>query len=358
MASTPSTNPSPPGVSGMAVASRAKANTASTSAQPTSASLTPTSRNTTSTTTYSDRWLTNDHSVTATQRCSTRPMVRERNLTVANSQPATGGRPTSLEATRPASNPNRRAWSSLRNNSANTTIAATSPAMPSRAATTRPPVAPPWRAGQGQGQDRQAELDEAVPHPRDQHRGGRPGPGVAPGPQHAVGHGDPDGRPGGHRVGHCRGRLGHDHGPPEAQARGDRHPHERVGAQVPDGQQAEDGQLQPGHGRNRGPHLGRIELLAQEVEDGHHQHQRQNALGKQAGPGAAGGGWGLVDHRDHPLKQAIRTQAWTGWKRRDRSGCLATSLVVYQVTEDGQDTQLHRPWWTSAPWVSCPVRLC
>jgi hypothetical protein len=87
--------------------------------------------------------------VIATQRCSTRPMVRARNLTVASSQPATGGRRTSrssLEAIRPASSPKRRACSSLRSSSANTTIAATSPAMPSRAAMTRRPVAPPWRA--------------------------------------------------------------------------------------------------------------------------------------------------------------------------------------------------------------------
>ena len=84
-----------------------------------------------------------------TQRCSTRPMVRARNLTVASSQPATGGRrthPSSRVATRPASSPNRRAWSSLRSISANTTTAATSPAMPSTAATTRPPVARPWSA--------------------------------------------------------------------------------------------------------------------------------------------------------------------------------------------------------------------
>ena len=76
-------------------------------------------------------------------------MVRPRNLTVANSQPATGGRLTSRstrEATRPASNPKRRAPSSLRSMRANTTIAAASPPMPARAAMTRPPPALPWRA--------------------------------------------------------------------------------------------------------------------------------------------------------------------------------------------------------------------
>ena len=103
----------------------------------------------TSNTRYSDRWLTSEVTVIATQRRWTRPTVRVRNLTVASSQPATGGRrtsPNSRVATRPASSPNRRACSSLRSISANTTIAAARPAMPSRAAMTRPPVAPPWRA--------------------------------------------------------------------------------------------------------------------------------------------------------------------------------------------------------------------
>ena len=86
----------------------------------------------------------------ATQRCPTRSTVRARNLTVASSQPATGGRRSSPPAAgrrpgRPAARTGAPA-SSLRNISANTTIAATRPAMPSRAATTRPPVAPPWRA--------------------------------------------------------------------------------------------------------------------------------------------------------------------------------------------------------------------
>jgi hypothetical protein len=133
----------------MAVASRANANTASTSAQPTSASLTPTSRRATSSTRYSDRWLTSDVTVIPIQRCSTRSTVRARNLTVASSQPVTGPRPRirrNRVAIRPASSPNRRACSALRSSSVNTTTAATSPAMPSRAATTRPPVLPPWRA--------------------------------------------------------------------------------------------------------------------------------------------------------------------------------------------------------------------
>jgi hypothetical protein len=130
----------------MAVTSRAKANTAKTSAQPTSASLTPTSRRATSSTAYSDRWLTSDHTVIEIHRWATRSMVRLRNFTVATSQPDTGPRPMirrSRVATRPASNPNRRAWSSLRSISANTTIAVTSPAMPTTAASTRPPPAPP-----------------------------------------------------------------------------------------------------------------------------------------------------------------------------------------------------------------------
>ena len=73
-------------------------------------------------------------------------MVRLRNLTVASSQPVAGPRrtrPSSRVATRAASNPNRRAWSSLRSSSAKITIAVTSPAMPTRAASTRPPPAPP-----------------------------------------------------------------------------------------------------------------------------------------------------------------------------------------------------------------------
>jgi hypothetical protein len=138
--------PAPPGVSGIAVASSANANTASACAQPTSSSLTPTWRRVTSSTRNSDRWLTRAAAVIATQRCSTRSRVRVRNLTVASSQPATGGRRTSRssrEATRPACTPNRRACSSLRSISANTTTAATSPAMPSSAARTRPPPAPP-----------------------------------------------------------------------------------------------------------------------------------------------------------------------------------------------------------------------
>ena len=52
---TSSTTPAPPGVTGIAVASRAKANTTSTWAQETSASLTPTARRQASSTTYSDR---------------------------------------------------------------------------------------------------------------------------------------------------------------------------------------------------------------------------------------------------------------------------------------------------------------
>ena len=68
-----------------------------------------------------------------------------------------------------------------------------------------------------------------------------------------------------------------------------RHPHEGIGAQVPDREQAQDGQLQPGHGGDRRPHLGWVELLAQVVGDGHHQHQRQHALDDQAGPGPVAG---------------------------------------------------------------------
>jgi hypothetical protein len=75
--------------------------------------------------------------------------VRARNLTVATSHPATGGRhsnPSSREATRPAHSPNQRASSSLRRRRAKTTIAPTSPAIPTNPATTRPPAAPPCRA--------------------------------------------------------------------------------------------------------------------------------------------------------------------------------------------------------------------
>jgi hypothetical protein len=72
--------------------------------------------------------------------------------------------PSRREATQLASTPNRRASSWLRSSSANTTIAATSPAIPATAATTRPPDAP-LQGDQRQRQDRQAELGEAVPHP-------------------------------------------------------------------------------------------------------------------------------------------------------------------------------------------------
>jgi hypothetical protein len=87
--------------------------------------------------------------------------VRARNLTVASSQPVTGPRlrtRRSRVAIRPASSPNRRACSALRNMSANTTTAATSPAMPSRAAMTRPPVLPPWRATRARARTGMASL--------------------------------------------------------------------------------------------------------------------------------------------------------------------------------------------------------
>ncbi len=75
--------------------------------------------------------------------------MRARNLVVASSQPATGGRltsPSSREATRPASSPNRRAISWLRSSSTNTTIATTSAAIPATAAVIRPPPAPPCKS--------------------------------------------------------------------------------------------------------------------------------------------------------------------------------------------------------------------
>src|SRR5215216_1216042 len=50
-------------------------------------------------------------------------------------------------------------------------------------------------------------------------------------------------------------------------------------------------------------------------------------------------------------------QAWTAWKRQDRSGVWPRHGLRDQATEDGQDTQLPRPWRTSAPWASCPVTL-
>ena len=56
--------------------------------------------------------------------------------------------PSSRVATRPASSPNRRAWSSLRSMSAKMTMAATSPAMPTRAARIGPAPASP-RASTG-----------------------------------------------------------------------------------------------------------------------------------------------------------------------------------------------------------------
>jgi hypothetical protein len=68
---------------------------------------------------------------------------------VANSQPATGGRPTSpssREATRPAHTPNRWAISWLRSMRPNTTMAAASPPRPASAAITRPLVTLPYRA--------------------------------------------------------------------------------------------------------------------------------------------------------------------------------------------------------------------
>jgi hypothetical protein len=136
-------------VTGIAVASRAKANTARTWAQETSASLTPTARRHASSTAYSDRWLTRVAAVIGTQPCSSRSRVRVRNLTVANSHPCTGGRRTSRssrEATRPARSPNRSASCSLSSSKAKTTMAATSPAMPSSASMIRVPEAPPWRA--------------------------------------------------------------------------------------------------------------------------------------------------------------------------------------------------------------------
>src|SRR6266542_3743448 len=79
-------------------------------------------------------------------------------------------------------------------------------------------------------------------------------------------------------------------------------PNDSVGTEVPDGEQAQDGELQPGHVGDRGPYLGQVDLLEQEVEDDHDQHQGQHALDDHAGPRpAAGHGWLLVDHHITPL---------------------------------------------------------
>jgi hypothetical protein len=102
------------------------------------------------------------------QPCSSSSRVRLRNLTVANSHPWTGGRrtsPSSREATRPASRPKRRANSSLRSNSAKTTMAATSPAIPPTAATTRPPVAPPCSSTRARARMGRASLAKAFQTP-------------------------------------------------------------------------------------------------------------------------------------------------------------------------------------------------
>jgi hypothetical protein len=75
--------------------------------------------------------------------------VRTRNFVVASSQPATGGRPTSpssREATRPPTSPNRWASRWLRRSKAKTVMVAASPAMPTRAALIRRGEVLPRRA--------------------------------------------------------------------------------------------------------------------------------------------------------------------------------------------------------------------
>ena len=77
-------------------------------------------------------------SVSQYQRARRSRIVRARNLTVASSQPCTGGRRisrSSADAAAPATSPKRRAPASLCSIRANTTIAAIRPAIP---AITRP----------------------------------------------------------------------------------------------------------------------------------------------------------------------------------------------------------------------------
>ena len=94
--------------------------------------------------------------------------MRLRNFTVAISQPWTGGRrirASSREATRPAVTPTFSAIRSLRSMSANTTMAATSPAMPTRAAVSRPALALPWRATRARASTGMASLAKAFQTP-------------------------------------------------------------------------------------------------------------------------------------------------------------------------------------------------
>ena len=141
--------PTPPGVSGMAVSSRAKANAARTWAQPTSASDTPMTRSVMSRTAYSDRCPRTGLMVSPAQRWRTSPMTRPRNFVTAWSHPCTGPLRTTLrraDIQALAEQPGRRAKSSLRRMSANTTTAPTSPTRPNSAATIRPPPGSPCTA--------------------------------------------------------------------------------------------------------------------------------------------------------------------------------------------------------------------
>jgi hypothetical protein len=94
--------------------------------------------------------------------------VRVRNFTVASSQPATGGCPTSpssREATCPAHNPKRSANRWLRNSSVKTTTAATSPAVPTSAALTRRGEALPSKATRARANTGSPSLTKAFHTP-------------------------------------------------------------------------------------------------------------------------------------------------------------------------------------------------
>ena len=113
------------------------------------------------------------------------------------------------------------------------------------------------------------------------------------------------------------------------QSRGHRHPHQRIGAQVPDRQQPQGGQLLPGHGGDRGPRLGQVDLGEQVVEDGHHQHQRQHTLDNQAGPGPATGcGHLLLGRHSSPALTGSGDLTVLGWligPPRDRAAAVRPS---------------------------------
>jgi hypothetical protein len=128
--------PTFPGMIGMAVARRTKANTARTSAVLTSRTGIPTNRTLASSTRNTETWLTTSAVARKNHRSRTTVSICVRNRAAASSHIATGGRPIlplMKETTRPAAAPIRRANPSVLRTSARTAINTTRTTAPKTA---------------------------------------------------------------------------------------------------------------------------------------------------------------------------------------------------------------------------------